>query len=134
VLQIGTPQEVYHRPTDTFVATFVGSPPMNIVEGGGSVLGFRPESFLPVEAADGGGSLRQFAFAVSLVEDLGADRLVYGRLPEPFQERSVIARLPPTIRVPVEAGRTYTFAIPDTGLLRFDPATGRRVSGGSVHG
>ena len=134
VLQIGTPQEVYHRPTDTFVATFVGSPPMNIVEGGGTVLGFRPESFLPIEAADGGGPLREFAFAVALVEDLGADRLVYGRLAAPFDARSVIARLPPTIRVPVEAGRAYTFAIPEAGLLRFDPATGRRVPGGSVHG
>ena len=30
--QVGTPQDVYDDPADTFVATFLGSPPMNIVE------------------------------------------------------------------------------------------------------
>ena len=31
--QIGTPDEVYHRPATTFVAGFIGSPPMNLVRG-----------------------------------------------------------------------------------------------------
>ena len=39
VRQIGTPQEVYHQPADTFVATFIGSPPMNLVESDGVTLG-----------------------------------------------------------------------------------------------
>jgi multiple sugar transport system ATP-binding protein len=134
VLQIGTPQEVYHRPADTFVATFVGSPPMNIVEGGGAVLGFRPENFLPVEVANGGGPRKPFAFEVAIVEDLGSDRLVYGRLEPPFEARSVISRLPPNIRIPIEAGRSYTFAVPESGLLRFDPATGRRMADGRPNG
>src|SRR4051794_21586368 len=31
--QIGTPEEVYHRPATTFVAGFIGSPPMNLLNG-----------------------------------------------------------------------------------------------------
>ena len=45
VMQIGTPHEIYLRPIDTFVATFIGSPPMNIVDDGATWLGFRPEAF-----------------------------------------------------------------------------------------
>src|ERR1700710_613128 len=33
--QVGTPDEVYHRPATTFVASFIGSPPMNLVRGRG---------------------------------------------------------------------------------------------------
>ena len=49
VRQVGTPQEIYGNPTDTFVATFIGSPPMNLIEDGKIYLGFRPEAFLPIE-------------------------------------------------------------------------------------
>src|SRR5881392_1338153 len=45
VRQIGTPKEVYDQPADTFVATFLGSPPMNLVENGDVIVGFRPEQF-----------------------------------------------------------------------------------------
>src|SRR5213079_1470175 len=53
VRQVGTPQEVYEDPVDTFVATFVGQPPMNLLDlrdpalPPGTLLGFRPEHFLP---------------------------------------------------------------------------------------
>ena len=45
VRQIGTPKEVYDDPADTFVATFLGSPPMNLIEISGVIAGFRPEHF-----------------------------------------------------------------------------------------
>src|SRR6202011_1172685 len=47
VCQVGTPTEIYDAPADRFVATFVGTPPMNIVARNGGFLGFRPENFLP---------------------------------------------------------------------------------------
>src|SRR5206468_3768084 len=53
VRQVGTPQDVYEDPVDTFVATFVGQPPMNLLDLGDpslpprTLLGFRPEHFLP---------------------------------------------------------------------------------------
>src|SRR5204862_2939733 len=52
VRQVGTPYEVYEDPVDTFVATFLGQPPMNLVQepggiAGKTLLGFRPEHLLP---------------------------------------------------------------------------------------
>jgi len=76
--QFGTPEEVYHRPASTFVASFIGSPPMNLlkdVQGGraGTITGIRPEHLDVV--ADGGWEVR-----TETVELLGAERLIYGRV------------------------------------------------------
>ena len=78
VEQFGTPEEVYHRPASTFVAGFIGSPPMNLLKntpGGqaGRILGIRPEH---IDLVDAGG----WAFQVETVELLGAERLVYGKV------------------------------------------------------
>jgi sn-glycerol 3-phosphate transport system ATP-binding protein len=77
--QFGTPEEVYHRPASTFVATFIGSPPMNLLKNApsgrrdGAILGVRPEHIDVV--ADTGWDVR-----VETCELLGAERLIYGRL------------------------------------------------------
>ncbi|WP_280187365.1 sn-glycerol-3-phosphate ABC transporter ATP-binding protein UgpC [Delftia sp. PS-11] len=76
--QFGTPEEVYHTPASTFVASFIGSPPMNLLRnapGGqaGRILGIRPEHLVVVH--DGGWEIK-----VDTVEMLGAERLVYGTL------------------------------------------------------
>jgi sn-glycerol 3-phosphate transport system ATP-binding protein len=75
--QFGTPEEVYHRPATTFVASFIGSPPMNLLKNApgarpGTVMGVRPEH---LDLGDNGWELR-----VETTELLGAERLVYGRL------------------------------------------------------
>jgi sn-glycerol 3-phosphate transport system ATP-binding protein len=75
--QFGTPEEVYHRPASTFVASFIGSPPMNLLKeaaGGrnGTLLGIRPEH---LDVAEDGWELR-----TETVEMLGAERLIYGRI------------------------------------------------------
>ena len=104
--QIGTPDEVYHRPATTFVAGFIGSPPMNLLEGhadgsaftmggrtlalpapaprsGPLVLGVRPEHANASASGESGWILR-----VEAVEMLGAERLVYCRLGDsPFTLR-----------------------------------------------
>src|SRR5512146_3234974 len=49
VRQLGTPREVYDSPADTFVATFLGSPPMNLLENEEFIVGVRPEHLLPAE-------------------------------------------------------------------------------------
>ena len=74
VQQIGAPLEVYQRPANRFVAGFIGTPPMNFVEGplasvaGAATLGFRPEDVVLVPA----GSAGSMAAEVVLVELLGA--------------------------------------------------------------
>lgn len=73
--QMGTPQMLYDRPANLFVAGFVGSPPMATVEGsavaGGdadSIVGIRPEDVLL--AAPGRGDLQA---SVSECEYLGSE-------------------------------------------------------------
>src|SRR5574342_316195 len=90
VRQIGAPPEIYHEPADTFVARFVGSPPMNLVQHQNYILGFRPEHFLPKGAQDGGGKLITLPFRVTRMEYLGADRLLYGTLIDGFSNQKVI--------------------------------------------
>src|SRR5690606_41673132 len=101
VRQVGTPREVYDDPADTFVATFVGSPPMNLLPlNRETLVGFRPESFLPVEAWPAGKALRSFSFRVRRVEYLGSDRLLYRHLetgnPPEDREESGGATIPIT--------------------------------------
>src|SRR3954452_5948080 len=76
IRQLGSPEEIYDDPADTFVATFLGSPPMNLVpdEASGELLGFRPEHFVPWHAEMGDDWMR-FPFHVHRVEYLGAERL-----------------------------------------------------------
>jgi multiple sugar transport system ATP-binding protein len=70
VLQVGTPDEVYHHPVDTFVATFVGSPPMNLLPRDGQFLGFRPERFLPRDAVDERDDHVRLRYHIARVENL----------------------------------------------------------------
>ncbi len=128
IQQIGTPQEIYHHPANTFVATFVGSPPMNLLSTDGPTLGFRPEEFLPLSfSGDRPGQL-VFDFAVTRVENLGSDRHVYGHLPGLDPESRVIAKLPSTVTTPVNAQDHLQFAVDHKNLRYFDKQTGERVS------
>jgi multiple sugar transport system ATP-binding protein len=127
VRQIGTPQEVYHQPADTFVATFMGSPPMNLVYHEGAILGFRPEHFMPREVLGGGDKLTRFPFRVHRVEYLGADRLLYGVLESPYPDTKIIAELPSMVTVSVEIGQRYDFYVKRENLNRFDKSTGIRI-------
>jgi multiple sugar transport system ATP-binding protein len=93
VLQIDTPQTLYAAPTNLFVAAFIGSPSMNLVEAdvqngtvsfggyhfatphapedGRYVVGLRPEAFEDAAFADP--ALPRIDVRVQVVEDLGAD-------------------------------------------------------------
>ncbi len=128
IRQVGTPLEIYEEPADTFVATFVGSPPMNLVEGESYLVGFRPEHFLPRQAAHApSNDSWSFTFRVTRIEHLGADRLVYGIVGSAAGETKVVSRLPSTVDVTLHAGESYEFAVPAHCLRFFDKATGSRT-------
>jgi len=127
VRQIGTPLEIYDGPADTFVASFVGSPPMNLVPHRNYILGFRPEDFHPKSGMEGSGKLAAFKFNVTRVEYLGADRLIYGTLIGDFSDQKVIARLPATVTVKIEPGKSYDFAVQEGELRFFDKSTELRM-------
>ncbi len=129
IRQVGTPREIYQWPADTFVATFVGSPPMNLIEQGDRMVGFRPETFLPADFVGDAEEVVRYPFEVTWLEYLGAERLLYGNVGEKSHALHVVARLPGNVSVPVEAGRTYPFAVPRRDIRYFDRLTGLRTEG-----
>jgi sn-glycerol 3-phosphate transport system ATP-binding protein len=142
--QIGTPEEVYVRPATTFVASFIGSPPMNLLKGqadgarftvgadtlpmpaaaprsGELILGLRPEhaelNAISSEAPSAGWPLK-----VEMVEMLGAERLVYARLGESL----FTVRIDATLTPPAVGDHVNVHMKPEH-LHWFDPATQQRI-------
>jgi len=134
IRQIGTPKEVYHNPMDTFVATFLGSPPMNLIEQDDRIIGFRPENFLPKEVMSPHEDLMSFQFYVWRVEYLGSDRLLYGSLSKGDTSMKTVGKLPASVPIPIEEGKSYEFAVRAQDLRYFDPQTGLRLEGTDAGG
>jgi multiple sugar transport system ATP-binding protein len=125
VRQVGPPVEVYDDPDDTFVATFIGSPPMNLVPRGDVLVGFRPEHLLPADVVPG--ERLEVVLDVQRLEYLSGDRHVYGTVGICGEPTRVIARLPATVDTPIAAGERREFAIPTARLRFFDAGTGLRT-------
>ena len=85
IQQAAAPLEVYHRPANRFVASFIGTPPMNLVPPGildlGRTVGVRPEA-VRVERMEAGGDAGKggLSATVDLVEPLGAETIVHAVL------------------------------------------------------
>ena len=123
VEQFGTPEEVYSRPATTFVASFMGSPPMNLLKkapnadfGGspGSILGIRPEH---LDITPTGWPLQ-----VEALEMLGAERLVYCRM----NDEQLIIRVDENQAPPVAGSTIHVTPRPDR-VHWFDSASGKRL-------
>src|SRR5215468_281435 len=128
VRQLGPPQQVYFDPADTFVAGFLGSPPMNFFHSDNTTAGFRPEHFLPKEVYQGVNEPKiDLWFSVDRVENLGADRLLYGHLRDTFQDEKVIVNLPSTLHLNIQPGAAYEFTIKEQDVKYFDRTSGKRV-------
>ncbi|MFQ5408525.1 MAG: ABC transporter ATP-binding protein, partial [Anaerolineales bacterium] len=112
---------------DTFVATFLGSPGMNLIERDDYLIGFRPEQFVPKETADKRHDLATFSFQIGRVEYLGADQLLYGEVGEASDGGYAVAKLSSEFRLPITAGETYEFSVQQKQLRFFDKSTGRRT-------
>ena len=128
VRQLGPPQQVYFDPADTFVAGFLGSPPMNFFHSDNTTAGFRPEHFLPKEVYQGVNEPKvDLWFSIDRVENLGADRLLYGHLRDLFQDEKVIVNLPSTLHLNIQPGAAYAFTIKEQDVKYFDRTSGERV-------
>jgi ABC-type sugar transport system ATPase subunit len=119
--QVGTPEEVYDRPANRFVAGFLGGPPMNLVEGGGAlggepseVIGVRPEDL----RLDPQGAVHA---VVSVVEALGSETVLRVHATD---GTPLFVRTPP--RGAERAGDLVRLAVDPARVHRFDVVTGRR--------
>lgn len=125
VRQIGSPTEVYDDPADTFVATFLGSPPMNLIEDSDVIVGFRPEHFRVAEAIADANKV-PLKFRVENVEYLGAEWILSGNLVGGrFDGKKAVSRL--LFGHEFEIGKTYDFAVPERRLKFFDRGTEKKV-------
>src|SRR5438477_3363249 len=139
IVQIGTPDEIYNRPRDTFVATFVGSPAMNLLSGvvrDGRVLVAPGKLEIPVEAelanrippgldrvtlgvraedvvvGQGGGRGGGLEGRVYGVENHGAEKIVTLKV----DEHSLKATVPAHMAIEIDS--TIAFAM-NPGKLQF---------------
>ena len=117
--QFGTPEEVYHTPASTFVASFIGSPPMNLLKHApnskpGTILGIRPEH---MDIGDTGWEVR-----VDTIELLGAERLVYATM----GQDTLIVRIDEGRPSP-KPGDAIRVAPREDRLHWFNAETGKRI-------
>lgn len=121
--QLGTPEEVYNRPASTFVAGFMGSPPMNLLKNApdsppGNIVGVRPEH---LDITPTG-----WAVVVEAVEMLGAERLTYGRWMHGSADELVIIRTEEGLIAPAHIGSTLCVTPRPGKIHHFDASTGKR--------
>ncbi|MBX5230400.1 ABC transporter ATP-binding protein [Rhizobium sp. NLR9b] len=145
--QFGTPEDIYDRPANVFVATFMGSPPMNllpaVVTSGSQCLSIKgADTTLPVPtsvidmpapgrevllglrpewislATDGNSSNPTLTLHVDVIEPTGPDVFVALRT----GEREIMSRLP--TGTPVRIGEEASFALDLSKAVLFDAETG----------
>ena len=147
VQQVDAPLAVYRDPSNTFVAAFIGSPPMNLLEGaivtdgglrfagpGGAVsvplpatwrslvtTGNRRPIILGVRPEDVSLAPGGIPARVDLVEPLGQELLIYASA----GGQELTARMAPGVRA--EVGTDIHLGFEPTGLHAFDPESGERL-------
>lgn len=118
--QIGTPREIYEEPKNVFVATFLGSPPMNLIPHGDKLIGFRPESISPrAEAVDPVNTV-EFTLDNIRTEYLGSEKLLYGEI----NGTRAVSRLAANFPIPAEEGQSVKMAVDHSSVRIFDKASG----------
>jgi multiple sugar transport system ATP-binding protein len=148
--QVAVPRTLYDAPVNSFVAGFIGSPAMNlldatIVENGVQIgsstvalprafaqavgkgpvtVGLRPEAF---ELAGEGNGI---PVVVKLVEELGAEAYIYGQMADRAgapASPEIVVRVAPTVVVKI--GDRITLRVKDDSMLLFDAESGLRIAG-----
>jgi multiple sugar transport system ATP-binding protein len=144
--QVDTPRALYERPANVFVAGFIGSPAMNLLElkivtggvqfGTGSIkvdsavlgktkaktvtVGLRPEDLVLTTKGNG------IAVEIQVIEELGADAFLYGNTTIEGKKIDIIARV--DAKNHPNAGETVHL-IPQGGITHlFDITSGLRLN------
>jgi ABC-type sugar transport system ATPase subunit len=117
---VGAPLELYRQPANTFVATFLGSPPMNLLDerrnGSAIKMGIRPEDVqLSVSECDGWEQAQAL-----VVEPMGSEMLVTLE----WNGQRLVARA--AADLPVAANTSVWVHLPPHRVLEFDAAGDRR--------
>jgi multiple sugar transport system ATP-binding protein len=149
VQQVGTPLELYNAPVNLFVAGFLGSPPMNVLDaeitdgqlrGEGFVfplpawaqgiargtavhLGIRPEDFILVHDA-----ASPTTAPITLIEPMGSSTILYSRLGEQ------LVAIETGKDTPLQVGETVPLSVDPQHMHLFDVRTGESLARGTIWG
>ncbi|MFD1697247.1 sn-glycerol-3-phosphate import ATP-binding protein UgpC [Roseibium aestuarii] len=148
--QIGAPIDVYDKPASTFVASFIGSPAMNLIDAKADasglaaakgeglsganaygreayVVGVRPEHLkvLRGEAAAPADAALTLRMKVKVLEPVGAESYLYGELPNGGASLVVRVESHETFAI----GEMVTLHAPAKDVHFFDAQSGRRIEG-----
>lgn len=114
--QVDTPQNVYQRPENLFVAQFIGSPPMNIWEEEGKIWGIRPEHIHVTLNSD------HIQAKVMTVEHTGREKILFVLT----QRQGTLAVLA-GVDCSLKEGDRCFLQMDREFLHQFDPDNGRRI-------
>ena len=136
--QVGTPSDVFNQPANLFVATFIGMPSMNLLEGGAHrlplpndrslpaqlVVGVRPQSLQLAATSEASESKGALQLQVDFVEYLGTESVLVGKLVGGTDARitAVVAGNRTDL-----LHQTVAMKVDPTALHLFDKATGLRL-------
>ena len=151
IVQVGTPMELFNNPVNTFSATFIGSPPMNLIDGvvtdvGTIILrnsltvpipavarkqvvsgqqvqfGFRADNLMPIgHAVEEPGELANLELPVSLTEPLGTETLLFAELAGQEVQAKMLNPRP------VQPGETIAFHLVLNKCHVFDAGNGKAL-------
>jgi ABC-type sugar transport system ATPase subunit len=120
---VSDPVSLYNTPENTFVAGFIGTPPMNLVAGGlvnrGGILGFRPESVTVLNKGDP--AEKVIRCIIDFIEPMGCETYLHLNL----SGKKVVARVPPENRY--KCGDVIGLKIDFDKASFFNETTGKRV-------
>ena len=117
--QYDAPLKIYHHPKTKFVASFIGTPPMNFVTREAKVMGFRPEATYLRNAS---GRIKIGSGRVSLIEPLGSTTHIHVRM----NDETVVSELREDAMIPAWDSETDVFA--DTRKLFYFSSEGQVIS------
>jgi len=151
IVQVGTPLDLFNQPADTFVATFIGSPPMNLIageittgdtitlDGGLSIqvpssargrvrvgqkvqFGFRADNLMPVgHSVEEAGQKTQLDLTVTLTEPLGTETLLFTNMAGTEVQAKMLNPRP------ITPGESFEFELMLDKCHVFDAASGNAI-------
>ena len=122
IKQMGTPKEIYDKPANLFVAKFIGSPAMNIIDKDNLFLGFRPENLEPEQifkySKDDSFKLE---LHVNRVEFLGNDTLIY--CSSDLTNEVITAKIISNDNLNLIEGKSYNFYVQSNNVFKYSKET-----------
>ena len=122
IKQMGTPKEIYDKPANLFVAKFIGSPAMNIIDKDNLYVGFRPENLEPENIFKG---KKDNSFKLDLnvnrIEFLGNDTLIY--CSSELTNEISTSKLISNENLNMAEGKRYNFYVESKNIFKYSKET-----------